>query len=79
MDELRETSIHHTALKFSEDIKQMKVYNNLFKTVQVCMCFEAVRPSCVKWVFEQIFPEQEISLKSALFPFLEIGMLARSL
>lgn len=35
MEELRETSIHHTALKFSEDIKQMKVYTNLFKTVQV--------------------------------------------
>lgn len=35
MEELRETSIHHTALKFSEDIKQMKVYSNLFKTVQV--------------------------------------------
>lgn len=35
MEELRETSIHHTALKFSEDIKQMRVYSNLFKTVQV--------------------------------------------
>lgn len=37
MEELRETSIHHTALKFSEDVKQMKVYSNLFKTVQVCV------------------------------------------
>lgn len=35
MEELREASIHHTALKFSEDIKQMKVYSNLYKTVQV--------------------------------------------
>lgn len=35
MEELRDTSIHHTALKFSEDIKQMKVYSNLYKTVQV--------------------------------------------
>lgn len=35
MEELRETSVHHTALKFSDDIKQMKVYSNLFKTVQV--------------------------------------------
>ena len=35
MEELREASMHHTAIKFSEDIKQMKVYTNLYKTVQV--------------------------------------------
>lgn len=35
MEELKDTSIHHTALKLSEDIKNMKIYNNLFKTVQV--------------------------------------------
>lgn len=35
MEELRDSSIHHTALKFCEDVKQMKIYNNLYKTVQV--------------------------------------------
>jgi archaellum biogenesis protein FlaJ (TadC family) len=35
MDEIREGSIHHTALKFTEDIKNMKIYSNLYKTVQV--------------------------------------------
>lgn len=44
MEELRETSIHHTALKFSEDIKQMKVYGGLYKAVQV-------RRSCVNGNF----------------------------
>jgi hypothetical protein len=39
MEELKETSIHHTALKLTEDIKNMKIYGNLFKTVQVsCVC-----------------------------------------
>lgn len=46
MEELRETSIHHTALKFSEDIKQMKVYGNLFKTVQVSAFVQ--RPAAVR-------------------------------
>lgn len=35
MEELRDSSIHHTALKFNEQMKQMKIYNNLYKTVQV--------------------------------------------
>ena len=35
MEELKDTSIHHTAIKFSEDVKNMKIYGNLFKTVQV--------------------------------------------
>lgn len=44
MEELRETtSIHHTALKFSDDIKQMKVYNNLFKTVQVIITATSIK------------------------------------
>lgn len=38
MEELREASIHHTALKFTEDVKQMKIYSNLYKTVQVSGC-----------------------------------------
>lgn len=35
MEELKDTSIHHTAIKFSEEIKNMKIYSNLYKTVQV--------------------------------------------
>jgi hypothetical protein len=35
MEELRDSSIHHTAMKFCDDVKQMKIYGNLYKTVQV--------------------------------------------
>lgn len=35
MEELRDASIHHTAIKLFSDIKSMKLYDNLFKTVQV--------------------------------------------
>lgn len=57
MEELRETSIHHTALKFSEDIKQMKVYSNLFKTVQVS------RAAQLELVTIRRFRPQEASIK----------------
>lgn len=68
MEELRETSIQHTALKFSEDIKQMKVYSNLFKTVQVSRGSHYLRH----------FLPQETSIKHH-FHSPEIGVLARSL
>ena len=35
MEELRDTSIHHTAIKISNDIKNMNVYDTLYKMVQV--------------------------------------------
>lgn len=35
MEELKEASIHHTALKIANEIKNMKIYPNLYKTVQV--------------------------------------------
>lgn len=35
MEELKDASIHHTALKLSEDIKAMKIYGSLYKMVQV--------------------------------------------
>lgn len=76
MEELRETSIHHTALKFSEDIKQMKVYSNLFKTVQVSRSsnFSAslVRSQRAS------FRKRKFHSKT-LLTFSEIGMLARCL
>ena len=36
MQELKNTSIHHTALKLTSDIQAMKIYASLYKTVQVC-------------------------------------------
>lgn len=39
MEELKDASIHHTAIKISNDIKSMKLYNNLFKMVQVFSIF----------------------------------------
>lgn len=35
MEELRDASIHHTAIKLFSDIKCMKLYENLYKMVQV--------------------------------------------
>ena len=35
MEELKDTSIHHTALRLAEDVKTMKLYGNLYKMVQV--------------------------------------------
>lgn len=39
MEELKDASIHHTALKLSEDIKAMKIYGSLYKMVQVRLKF----------------------------------------
>ncbi|XP_055713206.1 TBC1 domain family member 19 [Phlebotomus papatasi] len=38
MEELRDASIHHTALKLSSDIKTMKIYDNVYKMVQKLAC-----------------------------------------
>lgn len=38
MDELKDTSIHHTALKLTADIQTMQVYGNLYKMVQKLAC-----------------------------------------
>lgn len=35
MEELKDASIHHTAIKISNEIKNMKLYSQLYKTVQV--------------------------------------------
>lgn len=38
MEDLKETSIHHTALKMLADIRGMRNHEeNIYKTVQVCM------------------------------------------
>lgn len=71
MEELRDASIHHTALKFSEDIKQMKVYSNLFKTVQVML----LSITC-----QRDFDVSETgNFNQKHFIFTEVSLLARSL
>lgn len=42
MDELKDASIHHTAIKLSNDIKTMKLYDDLFKRVQGLVCQPSV-------------------------------------
>lgn len=38
MDELKDISIHHTALKLLNDVRTMKNFDeNIHKTVQVCL------------------------------------------
>lgn len=42
MDELKDASIHHTAIKLSNDIKTMKLYDDLFQRVQGLACQPSV-------------------------------------
>lgn len=42
MEELKDASIHHTAIKLSNDIKTMKLYDDLFKRVQGLACQPSV-------------------------------------
>lgn len=42
MDELKDASIHHTAIKLAQDIKSMRVYENLYRMVQKLACSPAV-------------------------------------
>lgn len=42
MEELKDASIHHTAIKLSNDIKSMTLYDDLFKRVQALTCQPSV-------------------------------------
>lgn len=50
MEELRDISIHHTAQKLFNDIKNMKIYDNLFKIVQVIFGFLFNLPTLTPFV-----------------------------
>lgn len=52
MEELREASIHHTALKVFGDIKSMKLYENLYETVQRLVCSPSVDKHNMKTTLE---------------------------
>ncbi|XP_055639366.1 TBC1 domain family member 19 isoform X2 [Toxorhynchites rutilus septentrionalis] len=52
MEELKDTSIHHTALKLSEDIKAMKIYGSLYKMVQKLACSPEVDKDDMKHTLE---------------------------
>ncbi|KAG5675845.1 hypothetical protein PVAND_005715 [Polypedilum vanderplanki] len=69
MDEIREGSIHHTALKFTEDIKQMKIYNNLYKTVQKLTCSPDVKNDDMKNTLEQAMKKHglETEIRNIVF------------
>ncbi|KAG4073830.1 hypothetical protein HA402_014035 [Bradysia odoriphaga] len=48
MDELKDASIHHTAIKISNEIKNMKLYGQLYKTVQKLVCSPDVNKDNIK-------------------------------
>ncbi|XP_065072584.1 TBC1 domain family member 19 isoform X2 [Ochlerotatus camptorhynchus] len=52
MEELKDASIHHTALKLSEDIKAMKIYGSLYKMVQKLACSPEVDKDDMKHTLE---------------------------
>lgn len=52
MEELRDASIHHTALKLSSDIKTMKIYDNVYKMVQKLACSPDVDKNEMKSTLE---------------------------
>ncbi|XP_055591767.1 TBC1 domain family member 19-like isoform X2 [Uranotaenia lowii] len=53
MEELKDASIHHTALKLTEDIKAMKIYGSLYKTVQKLACSPEVDKDDMKHTLEE--------------------------
>lgn len=54
MEELRDASIHHTALKVFGDIKSMKLYENLYETVQRLVCSPNVDKHNMKNTLEMV-------------------------
>ncbi|CAO1340765.1 unnamed protein product [Diamesa hyperborea] len=69
MEELKDTSIHHTAIKFSEDVKNMKIYGNLFKTVQKLACSPDVSKDDMKHTLEHAMKKNglETEIRNIVF------------
>ncbi|XP_037926548.1 TBC1 domain family member 19 isoform X2 [Hermetia illucens] len=69
MEELKDTSIHHTALKLTNDIKTMKIYESLYRTVQKLVCTPNVDKNDMRTTLEDAIRATglEIEIRNILF------------
>lgn len=69
MEELKDASIHHTAIKLSDDVKNLKIYNNLYKTVQRLACSPEVDKDDMKATLETAIKEHglETDIRNLVF------------
>lgn len=69
MEELKDASIHHTALKLANDIQTMKVYENLHKMVQKLACSPDVDKEDMKTTLEAAIKNTglEIEIRNIIY------------
>lgn len=69
MQELKDASIHHTALKLANDIQTMKVYENLYKMVQKLACSPDVDKDDMKTTLEAAIKNTglEIEIRNIIY------------
>lgn len=69
MEELKDVSMHHTAIKLADDIKNLKIYNNLYKTVQKLACSPEVDKDDMKVSLEAAIKENglETDIRNIVF------------
>ncbi|XP_050077496.1 TBC1 domain family member 19 [Anopheles maculipalpis] len=69
MEELKDTSIHHTALRLAEDVKTMKLYGNLYKMVQKLSCSPEVDKDDMKQTLESAIKANglEIEIRNVIY------------
>lgn len=69
MEELKDASIHHTALKLTSDIQTMKVYGNLYKMVQKLACSPDVDKDDMKTTLEAAIKSTglEIEIRNIIY------------
>lgn len=69
MEELKDASIHHTALKLTSDIQTMAVYGNLYKMVQKLACSPDVDKDDMKTSLEAAIKSTglEIEIRNIIY------------
>lgn len=69
MEELKDASIHHTALKLTTDLQTMQVYGNLYKMVQKLACSPEVDKDDMKTTLEAAIKNTglEIEIRNIIY------------
>lgn len=60
MDELKESSIHHTSIHITSELKSMKVYESLYTLVQKLVCTADVDKDDIKNTLESVMRDKGI-------------------
>ncbi|XP_055376064.1 TBC1 domain family member 19 [Condylostylus longicornis] len=69
MEELKDVSIHHTAIKLAGELKSMKMYESLYKTVQKIVCKPNVDKYDMKNTLEEAIKSSglEIEIRNLVY------------